>query len=247
MRQKKILIAEASPEFTEQVSNALWEDYHIRVCHSGTLVKELLEEFRPDVLVMDLALPGVDGISLLKQMPAPPTRPRILLTTCFISHYVEAAIAGLGVDMVMLKPCNVDVLAERIDDLTQGEEMLPTLRLLSRSTVSSMLMDLNISAKRRGFSYLEMGIRQYLKQPGQALTKTIYPEVAKEYHTQPQAVERAIRQAIHESWEKRDDRVWKTYFPTGREGLVPRPTNAEFISRLAERYRDTRQSRERQA
>ena len=57
-------------------------------------------------------------------------------------------------------------------------------------------------------------------------------------------MERAIRQVIHESWDKRDDRVWRMYFACGREGMIPRPTNAEFISRLAERYR---QSLEREA
>lgn len=238
MEEKKILIAETSVEFSDQLCDILEKDYDLRVCHSGLSVKGLLEDFSPDVLVMDLALPGLDGISLLKQMATLSCRPRILLTTCFMSHYVEATIAGLGVDMVVLKPCKVEILAERIEDLTLEEEPQLLVRLHHRSTISSMLLELNIPSKRRGFAYLEKCIRQYMKQPGQALTKTIYPEVAREHFTQPEAVERAIRQAIHESWEKRDDRVWRNYFTPGREGVIPRPTNGEFISRLAERYRE---------
>lgn len=243
MKDKKILIAETSLEFSEQLCDILDESYRLSVCYSGLAVKTRLEDFCPDVLVMDLALPGMDGISLLKQICTMPLRPRILLTTCFMSNYVETAIAGLGVDMVVLKPCNVEILAERIEDMLE-EEPHPMIRLQPRTTVASMLMELNIPSKRRGFTYLEKSIRQYLKQPGQALTKTIYPNVAQASFTQPEAVERAIRQVVHESWAKRNDKVWRMYFSPGREGVIPRPTNAEFISRLAERYRETQ---ERQA
>lgn len=237
MDAKKILIAESSTEFSAQLCDCLEERFDLEVCHNGLQVKGLLEKFSPAVLVMDLALPGLDGISLLKQISELPQRPRILVTTCFLSPYVEAAIAGFGVDLVVLKPCKVDILAERILDLTEEEEPRLLMRLRPRSTIASMLMDLNIPAKRRGFVYLELGIRLYMEQPGQGLTKNIYPDVAREHFTQPEAVERAIRQVIHESWDKRDDRVWRMYFASGREGVIPRPTNAEFISRLAERYR----------
>lgn len=241
MGDKKILIAESSVEFSEPLCDILEMQYDVCLCHSGLSVKGLLEDFLPDVLVMDLALPGLDGISLLKQICTMQVRPRILLTTCFMSPYVETVISGLGVDLVVLKPCKAEVLAERIEDLLEDEEPHLLMRLQSRSSVSSMLLELNIPSKRRGFVYLEKGIRQYLKQPGQALTKTLYPDLAREHYTQPEAVERAIRQVIHESWEKRDDRVWRMYFTPGREGIIPRPTNAEFISGLAERYKQTQQ------
>ena len=241
MGDKKILIAESFVEFSEPLCDILEMHYDVCMCHSGLSVKGLLEDFLPDVLVMDLALPGLDGISLLKQICTMQVRPRILLTTCFMSPYVETVISGLGVDLVVLKPCKAEVLAERIEDLLEDEEPHLLMRLQSRSSVSSMLLELNIPSKRRGFVYLEKGIRQYLKQPGQALTKTLYPDLAREHYTQPEAVERAIRQVIHESWAKRDDRVWRMYFTPGREGIIPRPTNAEFISGLAERYKQTQQ------
>lgn len=244
MEVKKILIAEASAEFAAHLCDCLGAGYTLRVCHSGLSVKDMLESFQPDVLVMDLTLPGLDGISLLKQISVLPLRPRILVTTCFMSHYVETAVAGFGVDLVVLKPCRAEILVERIQDLTQEEEPRQVQQLQPFSNIASMLMHLNIPSKRRGFTYLERSIRLYLEQPGQAMTKTLYPRVASEYYTQPEAVERAIRQVIHESWEKRDDRVWRMYFSSGREGIIPRPTNAEFISRLAEQFK---QSQELQA
>ena len=243
MKDKRILIAEASPEFSGQLCDVLEGNYQLQVCHSGSMVQMILDEFYPDVLVLDLTLPGIDGISLLKRIQSMHLRPRILLTTCFMSAYVEMAIAGLGVDMVMLKPCNVEILAERIEDMLCGEVPCQIPRLQPRATVSSMLMELNIPSKRRGFAYLEKSIRQYLQQPGQSLTKSIYPNVARAHFTQPEAVERAIRQVVHESWENRNDGVWRMYFSPGRGGVIPRPTNAEFISRLAERYRDAQEKR----
>ena len=243
MKKKKILLAETSVEFAESLCECLSAEYALSVCHNGLSVVESLEAFCPDVLVMDLALPGIDGITLLRQIAASPSHPKILVTTCFMSPYVEGAIAGLGVDMVVLKPCKVEILAERIQDLTQAEKSKDMMRLQPRTTIASMLMDLSLPSKRRGFTYLEQAIKLHLERPTLALTKSVYPEIAREYYTQSEAVERAIRQMIHETWAKRDDKVWRMYFSPGREGVIPRPTNAEFISRMAERYRLIREEK----
>ena len=241
MEKKKILIAETSMEFSEWLCKSLGQAYDIQTCYSGLAVKKLLEENCPDVLVMDLTLPGIDGISLLRQLATLNCRPRVLLTTCFLSPYVEAAIAELGVDMVVLKPCKVELLVERIQDLSDDEKLQPFMRFQHRHTIGGMLMELNLPSKRRGFTYLEQAIKLYLEQPAQALTKVIYPNLAKDYDTNTDAVERAIRQVIHESWATRDDSVWRMYFCVSKTGSVPRPTNAEFISRIAERYRLARE------
>ena len=137
MENKKILIAETSLEFSESLREILTLEHTVQMCNSGLSVMSLLEDFCPDVLVMDLALPGIDGISLLKQIAALPVRPCILLTTCFMSRYVETAISGLGVDMVILKPCKVEILAERIRDLTQEEVPQAVMQLQSRSVHTS--------------------------------------------------------------------------------------------------------------
>lgn len=240
MKEKKILIAETASEFADQLCEVLGRDYTLHVCHDGLSVTGLLEELCPHVLVMDLTLPGMDGISLLKQICTMPCRPRIVLTTCFMSSYVEAAIASLGVDMVMLKPCRVESIAERIEDLTQEPSCLK-LKRTPGSSITSILLELKIPTKRRGFAYLEKAVCYYLQQPWQALTKDIYPQIAREYFTQPAAVERAIRQVIHESWAGRDEKVWQKYFTPNHRGDIPRPTNAEFISLLAEICRQSQE------
>ena len=96
-----------------------------------------------------------------------------------------------------------------------------------------MLLELNIPSKRRGFVYLEKGIRQYLKQPGQALTKTLYPDLAREHCTQPEAVERAIRHLIEVTWARGDWEVLNRYFGNTVSAEKGKPTNGEFIARMA--------------
>lgn len=237
MEVKKVLVADTAVEFCQALVQRLDSSLVVRICHNGLEAEELLEYYRPDVLVMDLALPGLDGIALLQRMEGLTKRPKILLTTRFYSPYIEHAICSFGVDMVLIKPCNIQAVADRVLDLADSWQAPARPQTRVRSCVSSMLMDLDIPSKRRGFTYLEMCIEMYTENPGQPLTKVIYPAVAKRYHTQVDAVERAIRQVIHETWANRDDRVWRMYFRAGRSGVLPRPTNAEFISRLAERQR----------
>lgn len=234
MKRKTILIAEASVELSQVLVNHLAADYSVQVCHSGVDARRLVNELQPDAVVMDLMLPGVDGITLLKHMVSQPDRPKILLTTCLVSPYVETAIASCNVDMVVVKPCEVTMIVDRIGDLlTQGAVEAPQL-VCTNLTTADILLKLDMSPKRKAFEYIQMCAELYEANPCQGITKSIYPQVAKAYGTNPWAVERAIRQIVHESWEHRDELVWRRYFRTDRSGNVARPTNAEFISRLAE-------------
>lgn len=232
--KKKILIAETSVLFCEQLTSCLTDDYAVRMCHSGLEAQRILTDFQPDVLVMDVMLPELDGISLLKFVSSQPHRPNILLTTCLLSAYVEAAIRSYSVDMVMVKPCDPSVIAERVRDLSCVNPETPVQLPKKDPTLSDVLLHLDIPSKRKAFAYLQMSVELYEANPCQGITKRLYPAVAAAYRTNPVAVERAIRQVVHEAWERRNDAIWRQYFQTDRSGCVPRPTNAEFISQLAE-------------
>jgi two-component system response regulator (stage 0 sporulation protein A) len=137
----------------------------------------------------------------------------------------------------MAKPCDARNVADRICDLAQEQPEIPVVPLMSTGTISDVLQQLGVSTKRKAFAYLELGISCYTSNPCQAITKKLYPEIAKMYGSNAVAVERAIRKAIHEAWENRNEGIWRQYFSINRSTVVPRPTNAEFISRLAEVYR----------
>jgi two-component system response regulator (stage 0 sporulation protein A) len=183
------------------------------------------------VLVVDLTLPGLDGISVLKAAAACPKRPVMLALTRFCSPYIENALGTLGVDYLMYKPCNMTALVERIFDLSCCGTAEPVIH--PKTAVGNMLMALGIPVNRKGYGYLETAIELYEQTPGLSMTKELYPIVAKQCGGNRTSVERAMRGLIHEAWEQRDERVWRLYFRTSQVGIVPRPTNLTFISTLA--------------
>ena len=233
METRKLLVVDTSTSFCAELAEFLGGAYELRTCNDGLQARALLESFCPDILVTDLALPGLDGISLLKAASYAPKRPAMLVTTRFTSLYIEYAITEIGVDYLMVKPCDLRGLADRIHDLSQCEGgMIPMP--CEKTSVSNMLAALNVQVKRKGHTYLETAIELYRKDPCQSVTKVLYPTVAKICGGSRDSVERAIRSAIHAAWNRRDEKVWRLYFPTCREGVVPRPSNTTFIATLAD-------------
>lgn len=241
MDTRKLLVADASAGFCAALADALGGAYELRFCHDGLQARSLLDGFQPDILVTDLALPGLDGISVLKAAACAPKRPVMLVTTRYTSPYIENAMEELAVDYVVMKPCDVRALVERIQDLSQctgGTVSLPN----SCTASSSMLLALGVPVKRKGFACLETAIELIDRDPRQSVTKALYPAVAKIHGCSRESVERAIRGAIQAAWDHRDEKVWRLYFTLCREGHVPRPTNSTFITTLARRLRQQRQN-----
>jgi two-component system response regulator (stage 0 sporulation protein A) len=233
MEMKRLLVADTSLSFCSGLIEALDGAYEVRVCHDGLQTKDQITSFAPDVLVVELALPGMDGIALLHELAKPGKRPLVLVTTWIVSPYIESTLRGLPIDYLMLKPCSSRILAERIHDMTNCR--VDTLTLpTSADTVSNMLRSLHFSPKLGGFRYLEEGIVLYEQNPTQSVTKVLYPEIAKRCNCSAESVERAIRTAIHTAWLNGDTQVWSRYFRTDQNGMVPRPTNTAFISAMAE-------------
>ena len=182
-----------------------------------------------------MMLPGLDGITLLQRAHAQNIRPAVLAITRYSSDYIVHACSQLSVDYMMMKPCDIDATVARICDLARQASGPAAPRPDARTLVSNILLQLGIATKLRGYTYLREAILQMRKDPGQSITKEIYPAAAA---ASPGATaiqaERSIRTAIHGAWHKRDDAVWQLYFPPDDSGLVPRPTNATFICRLAD-------------
>jgi two-component system response regulator (stage 0 sporulation protein A) len=230
---KRLLVADTSMSFCSALVEALDGVYEVRLCHDGIQTKDQITSFDPDILVVELALPGMDGIALLKELEKLGKRPLVLVTTWMVSPYIENALRELPMDYVMLKPCSSRILAERIHDMTCCRE--ETLTLPARGdTVSNVLRTLHFSPKLAGFRYLEEGVVIYEQNPTQSVTKVLYPEIAKRCNCSPESVERAIRTAIHTAWLHGDEKVWSRYLPCDRTGHVPRPTNTAFLAAMAE-------------
>ena len=237
MDQHTVLIADSSDDFCSGLQDILRWICRIRCCTSGRNVLSLLNDLHPDILVLDLMLPELDGISLLKTINSSGARPVILATTCFLSDYIVETAEKLNVDYLMVKPCDLHATAARIQEqlsrLDAGQEAESDVQL----RISCLLLMMGFSVKLHGFKYLREAIARVLEDPDQSITKELYPGVAQVYDTAGAHVERSIRGAIQDAWKRRDERIWQLYFPPDSMGKRGKPTNAVFIARLADGLR----------
>lgn len=234
MEVQKILIADGSEEFPMALAEKLREEYHIRITTEGNQTLEALRTYQPDILVLDLMLPGLDGISVLQGMEELGQKPMVLALTRFVSPYVMAAMERFNVGYLMIKPCDVGATLARIRDLGQRHNgpSLPAPDI--RTTVSNVLLRLGMPTKLRGYGCVREAILCMMRDPDMSVTKELYPMVAELCDGNTAQVERAIRGAILAAWNVGDQKQWRRYFIAGQGGLVPKPTNAEFISRIAD-------------
>ena len=234
METIKLLIADGTEEFRLALGKALGSQYELRSCWSGKEALALLRSYRPDVLVLDLMLPELDGISLLQAAAADRLTPLVLATTRYVSDYLLDAIDHLGVVYLMVKPCDVQATVSRIRDMAQrlSASCIPSPD--PKAAAAGCLLALGISAKLNGYEYLVEAIPYFMAHPGVSITKELYPAVAALCGSKASQVERSIRSAIQTAWLRREESAWHAYFPGRQDGRVPRPTNTEFISRLAQ-------------
>ena len=234
MERRKLLIADGTEEFRLALQDALQAFYTVRVCRDGKTAMELLQSFRPEILVLDLMLAELDGISLLQSAPARECAPMVLATTRFANDYILDTLSELNVGYLMMKPCDIRATVHRIRDLHQHLRPCPGPEPDPKVRISNLLLSLGIPTKLRGYAYLREAVCLFARDPGQSITKELYPAVGSTCGTTAAHVERSIRSAITSAWDRRDDRVWLLYFHPDGDGALPRPTNAAFISRLAD-------------
>ena len=236
MEMKKLLIADSCEEFRMALQEHLQDRYVIKLCREGNETLHTLETFRPDIMIVDLLLPGVDGVTLLQKTADMGFQVPIIATTRFTSDYMIEAVMRLDVGYVMVKPCEVDAIAARLSDLMKKTEkdaakevMPPDLQTL----VSNALWELRIPTHPRGFACLREALMETLREPGQQVTKTLYPAVGRICGGNADQVEHAVRRLIKQAWLCRDDAVWSRYFAAVSDGTEKCPSNKVFISAVA--------------
>ncbi|MGM9548994.1 MAG: sporulation initiation factor Spo0A C-terminal domain-containing protein [Faecousia sp.] len=233
----KLLIADGNEEFRQALAEELKGAYYVRCCSDGKEALALLRSFAPDVFVLDLMLPELDGISLLQSAAASGIRPTVLVTSRFFNDYVHESMETLGVGYMMRKPCDIPATAARIGDLSRHLRPPLVPPPDPKTHVSNLLLSLGIATKLRGYIYLREAVLLMAKNPGQSITKELYPSVGAICGCKGTHVERSIRSAIETAWKQQDSRVWQLYFRPGPDGVISRPSNAAFISRLADALR----------
>ena len=117
MGMLKLLIADATEEFRLALARQVTGIYLVRCCADGRQALEMIDSFKPDVLVLDMLMPGLDGITILQRTAEMGINPVVLATTRLATEYVLESVGRLGVGYVMVKPCDVKATAARLKDL----------------------------------------------------------------------------------------------------------------------------------
>ena len=235
MEKLKLLIADGAEDFRADLTQASRDNYYVQVAKEGNEALSMLQSFLPNVLVLDMMLPGLDGISLLQKAADLGIRPVVLATTRLFSDYMSQALERMGVGYVMVKPCDAGAVVARVGDLTKSGNVTLFTNPDPRVLISNVLRELGIPTKLRGYSYLREAIETYAADPSQTITKELYSAVAVRYNATVTQVERAIRTAIEYAWDHGDRRAWQRYFAVGEHDMAGRPTNGAFVSCLADR------------
>lgn len=227
MEKPMLLIADGQEEFRGVLADMLRDSFRVLQAADGKQAQALLESVCPDILVVDLIMPELDGISLLHWARERGICPKVLAVTLIVNEYVQQKMEQLQVDYIMQKPCSMRALTERVKDLSRQEGRI------TEKMVTGLLMELGVPARLNGYGYLQNAIPLYAKNPRQTITKELYCAVGQTCRVSAGQVERCIRTATKKAWILRDDQVWRQYFPADSAGELRCPTNGEFISRLA--------------
>lgn len=232
MDMPKLLIADSSKEMRQILFDNLHNSYQIAICADGADAITTIRSFQPDLLILDLMLPGLDGITLLHRMQSEGFHPAVLTTCYFYSEYVVNALHKLGVDYMMRKPCQWQAIADRLSDLSVATQPATYPPGDMSNAVSSLLLELGLAPRNDGFRFLQAAIPLYMQDPGMGITKELYVTIGEMYNKSSTQVERSMRSAIESAWKSADNSLWHRYFAVPGDH-IPKPSNSDFISRLA--------------
>ena len=238
-----IVIADNVEEFCSALSGALQRAGGFQilgVASDGEQAIRLVTDRKPDILVLDLMLPKQDGISVLKTISSMDRKPAVLATSRFVTDYVATAAANLGVRYLMLKPCDMTAIVERLEEIRGEKGHQPELRRSGNNIeamVTSIIHEIGVPAHIKGYQYLREAIIIAVNDMDviNAITKVLYPQVAKTFQTTPSRVERAIRHAIEVAWDRGDLDTLQRFFGYTVSNTKGKPTNSEFIALIADK------------
>ena len=240
-----VLIADSAEDFCTALAAVLQRTDGFQVigtANDGEQAIRMVREKRPDILVLDLMLAKQDGISVMKAVNALDRKPMTLATSAFVTEYVSTAAANLGVRYLMLKPCDMTALVERLEEIRGGENLrLPGARRGDKTSIESMVTgiihEIGVPAHIKGYQYLREAIIIAVNDMDviNAITKVLYPQVAKTFQTTPSRVERAIRHAIEVAWDRGDLDTLQRFFGYTVSNTKGKPTNSEFIALIADK------------
>ncbi len=240
----RLVVVDNSEEVTSSIKKYFKENAVINVVsciNNGVDALSFLinHEADYDMVIMDLLIPQMDGMTLLENMKSRKINKKVIVLSSYKEDYVIKKLIALGVNYYILKPFSLDSLEERIKDLNKDYEIETNANVNAEVKISNLLHNLGIPSHIRGYQYIRDGILMIYNNNKYInfITKEIYPELALKYNTTPSRVERAMRHAIEISWERGDVELMDDLFGHSVNFERSKPTNAEYLNTLADRMR----------
>ena len=259
-KQIKVLIADSDANFAQNLSREIGGDFKIKVCEivsNGYQLIEKVDILKPDVVIMDIVLPNIDGIGVLERLKSKKLEfdnfvmPKVIVLSAFKDDRTAQLCMDLGASYYMAKPIGPDSIRGTIkrvcnynDDkfgllgnIGKKYEVGETIDV--ETMVTEMIHEIGIPAHIKGYQYLRHAIMLVIENLDiiNSITKTLYPTVAQDFRTTSSRVERAIRHAIEVAWDRGDPDVLSAIFGYTIATSKGKPTNSEFIAMVADKLR----------
>lgn len=210
----------------------------VATARDGAEALKILGTTEPDVLLLDLVMPNLDGFSVLEQMDKRNTR--IIVVSALSQDAFIAKAMSLGADYYMMKPVSMANLSARVFDspAKRREGAVSALRSKSMDEkITNVFITVGIPAHIKGYQFLREAVKMAIVNPDiiNSITKRLYPDVAAKFSTSPSKVERAIRHAIEVAWNRGKIENINSLFGVRVYSQHEKPTNGEFIALVADK------------
>lgn len=252
MESISVCLVDDNPELMSMMEDYFEEQEDIEVigtASNGREGLEMLEVMEPDVLILDIIMPHIDGIAVLNELRTRELKksPKVIMLTAFGQEEVMRKAVEFGAAYFILKPFDLDHLADQIRTISTNSTSKPAVRRSKKenkaqnleANITKVIHEIGVPAHIKGYMYLREAITMVyndIELLG-SITKTLYPEIGKKYKTTASRVERAIRHAIEVAWSRGNIDSISALFGYTINISKAKPTNSEFIAMVADRLR----------
>ena len=247
----KIGMIDDNVEFCKLVQNKIEsrDDMElVATVYDGLEAVSMISESKPDVVILDMIMPQLDGLGVLDKINSYPfeKKPIIFILSAIGQESLVAKAIEKGATYYLVKPFDLNVLMERIKAVKEDKpvEKKGLINNLKKNEdleveVTNMIHEVGIPAHIKGYQYIRESIMMSIEDMEvlSSITKVLYPTIAKKFKTTSSRVERAIRHAIEVAWTRGKSDSLENLFSYTVSSEKGKPTNSEFIALIADRIR----------
>ena len=263
MKEKiTVLIADDNEDFSKTLATYLGNEEDMEVvcmAKDGVEAFENIKKYSPDVAILDVIMPHLDGIGVLERINNNSfgKRPICIMLSAVGQDKITRKSIELGADYYVVKPFDIELLIKRIREIKNfkpipgtnfimREQARQYIKINTRdendnleALVTNIIHEVGVPAHIKGYQYLREAIMMVVNDIDviNQITKSLYPRIAQKYATTPSRVERAIRHAIEVAWSRGEPGIMENIFGYTVSAAKGKPTNSEFIAMIADKLR----------